>query len=490
MRFIWVRMLLVTLGLVLAMTAPVAARAEYTSLVPNSSQVKQTLIVSPEGPFTSLQDALREASDGDRIQVRGGAYPGPLVIDKSVELEGIDWPAIDGGGQGTVVTIAAEKVHFHGFEVRASGGEPDRDHSGIAITAPDAVVEHNRIQDVLFGIYVAQADRVVIRDNDISSKMEYDTGRKGDSIRLWYSQQAMITGNRISHARDVVLWYSKNTLVRDNLIEKGRYGIHLMYCDGARLDSNRLYDNSVGIFTMYSRDVQITRNDVRRQRGPSGYAVGFKDADTILVQDNQLVDNYAGIFLDGTPFTPGKTALFTKNVVAFNDIGILLLTAVHGGEFHENTLWENVQQVAIQGGGAAGKNSWQANFWSDYTGFDANGDGVGETAYQSDRLFENLTDREPLLRALLYTPAAQTIEFAATSFPVIKPQPKLSDPFPSMLPIAVTIPDQPTGASRDMLVIGLSLFLPVLGLLVFLVYADRRSWRAIQPASQPRSEVI
>jgi nitrous oxidase accessory protein len=138
--------------------------------------------------------------------------------------------------------------------------------------------------------------------------------------------------------------------------------------------------------------------------------------------------------MDGTPFTPSSFARFDGNIFAYNDTGATLLSAVKGVEFSDNTFWENVEQVALQGGGKAGENRWQGNYWSDYTGFDVDGDGRGEAPYQADRYFESLTDREPLLRALLFSPAAQTIEFAATSFPVFKPQPKLSDVTPGTVP--------------------------------------------------------
>ena len=247
------------------------------------------------------------------------------------------------------------------------------------------------------------------------------------AIRLWYSQNVRVEDNTVHEARDVVMWYSNNVLVKDNRIENGRYGVHLMYCNGAQLVGNHLMGNSVGIYTMYSNDVTLRCNDVRGQRGPSGYALGFKDADRVDASENLLVDNRAGIFLDGTPYTPAGYARFNENIIAYNDIGIILLNAVHGAEFEGNTFWENMEQVSIAGGGKPGVNAWRGNYWSDYTGFDADGDSLGELAYHSERIFENLTDREPLLRALIYSPAAQAIEFAASSFPIFKPQPKLTD---------------------------------------------------------------
>ncbi len=419
-----------------------------------------TLRVSPSGPYTTIEAALAAAQPGEVIEVESGVYPA-LAVEKSVTLVGIGWPVIDGGGRGTVVTLDAPGVVFRGFEVRGSGVEPDQDHSGIILTAPGITVENNRLRDVLFGIFVAQADEAIIRNNDITSKAEYEIGRKGDGIRLWYSQNAIVESNTVHEARDVVLWYSRNVALRDNVIEGGRYGVHLMYCDDAQIERNRIHNNSVGIYMMYSNHATLRENDIRGQRGPSGYALGFKDADFVNASGNVIVDNRAGVFIDGTPFSPTGEARFNDNIFAFNDVGVILLTAVRGNTFTGNTFWENVEQMALQGGGKVGNNRWQGNYWSDYSGFDADGDGQGDTPYIAERFFESLTDREPLLRALIYSPAAQTIEFAAASFPIIKPQPKLVDPAPRLSPASLPASaSAPPKSTALLMLLGIGLLLP------------------------------
>ena len=393
------------------------------------------LIVSPQGPYLTIQDALRDAQNGDTIEVRGGTYRGNLVVEKSVTLEGVDQPILDGDNRGTVVTINAPDITLRGFIIQNSGVEPDQNHAGITANAPRAIIEKNSLRQVLFGVFVAQAADSRVSENDISSRDEYDSGRKGDAIRLWYSPRTRIENNHVHHARDIVIWYSEGVQIVDNLIEYGRYGVHLMYCDRALIENNRVLNNSVGMYAMYSKNVVMQNNDVRGQRGPSGYALGFKDADNVTAANNLLVDNRGGIFIDGTPFTPNGYARFTNNVLAFNDIAVTVMPAVKGVEFSDNVFWENTEQMSVHGGGGKPEaNAWRANFWSDYAGLDANGDGMGDTPYRAEKFFENMTDREPMLRALLYSPAAQALEFAAASFPLVKPQPKFQDPAPRAAP--------------------------------------------------------
>lgn len=403
----------------------------------DSPETHNRLVVSPQGPFTTIQAALTAAHAGDHIVVRAGVYRGPIVVTRSVTLEGENFPIIDNGGDGTVVTLAAPDVVFRGFELRGSGEEYDRDHSGVAVTAPRVIVENNRMREVLFGIFVAKASDVIVRGNDITSKADFDPGRKGDAIRIWYSPHAIIEQNRIFNSRDVVVWYSSGAIVRDNVIEGSRYGVHLMYCEDALIERNRILDNSVGIYTMNSHGAIIRDNLIRGQRGPSGYALGFKDVDNVEVARNVLIDNRGGAFLDGTPFTPQSYARFHDNIFAFNDVAVIMMPAVRGATIENNSFWENVEQVAISGGGLLGKSVWRGNFWSDYTGFDANNDGAGDLAYQAERFFDGMIDREPYLRMLLYSPAAQAIEFAGAAFPIVRPEPKFTDASPRIEPTAI-----------------------------------------------------
>ncbi len=403
---------------------------------------RNALVVSPAGPYFSITAALQDARPGDVIEVRGGVYPA-LVVDKSVTLVGIGWPVIDGGGRGTVVQITAPGVVLRGFEVRGSGDEPDRDHSGIIVSASDVVVQGNRLTEVLFGIFVSQADRVVVRGNTITGKSKYSEARRGDAIRLWYTFGTLLEANTVHRVRDIVIWYSRSVALRENTITEARYGIHLMYADDTLVERNRFMNNAVGIYTMYSRRVRLAENEIRGQRGPSGYALGFKDADDIEAVGNLLVDNRAGLFIDAAPFSPQGYARFSGNIIAFNDVGAILLTSVRRAEFIGNTFWENLEQMAVQGGGDVSRaNIWRDNYWSDYSGYDADGDGVGDLPYQADRFFESLTDREPLLRMLIYSPAAQALEFAGAALPLFRPQPKLVDATPRLQPLPV-----PAGAT-------------------------------------------
>jgi nitrous oxidase accessory protein len=397
-----------------------------------------------------LAQAIALAAPGDTLDVQGGTYFGHLVIDKPLTIIGHDWPVIDGGGEGSVLQITAPGTTVRGFVIQNSGHSLDQENTGIVVEATNTVVEDNRFEQTLFGIYLRQAHNSVVRGNIIYSK-PLDVPRRGDGIRVWYSNDVLIENNTVEMGRDVVLWYSERLTVQGNVVNNGRYGLHFMYCDDAHIVQNRLTNNSVGAFLMYSRRMIMEHNTVAGNRGPSGYGIGLKDMDDAILRDNLFLDNRVGAYLDGSPREVDSIGQFQRNVFAYNDIGVEMMPSVRHNEFVANSFVDNDEQVAIAGGGAtADNNAWtvadQGNYWSDYVGFDANGDGFGDIAYKSERLFENLVAQEPNLRLFLYSPAINTLDFAAKAFPIVRPQPKLVDERPFMSP---TLPSQAPALPRS-----------------------------------------
>ena len=132
--------------------------------------VGQLLAQSEAIPADQLAQAIAAASPGDTINVQGGAYSGHLLIDKPLTLIGHDWPVIDGGGEGSVVQITASGAEVRGFLVQNSGDSLDQENTGIVVEAPNTIVEDNRFEQTLFGIYLRQAHRAVRRTMRRSSR--------------------------------------------------------------------------------------------------------------------------------------------------------------------------------------------------------------------------------------------------------------------------------------------------------------------------------
>ncbi len=424
------------------------------------------LVASADAPAdaTSIQQRIDAAQPGQTIELPAGVFHGSIIIDKPLTLVGAraePGTVIDGGSSGDVVRITAPDVTIRNLTIRGTGDSLDRENAGVTVLAPRARILHNTLTDVLFGVYLKEAPDAVIEHNTIGGK-QLPVHRRGDGIRLWYSEDCAIRHNTVHHSRDVVMWFSDRVTLQHNTVTDGRYGLHFMYSDGNVITDNLLRDNSVGAFLMYSSNLTLLRNSFIHNRGPSGYGVGLKDMDGLKAEHNRFLGNRVGIYLDNSPSSVGVVHHFRQNLIAYNDIGVAFLPMVRHNQFSDNNFLENVEQVAVLGSGDFhGKNEFtvagRGNYWSDYGGYDRAGDGIGDVPYTSASLFENLMDRDPKLRLFLFSPAQQAIELASEAFPAFRPRPKVTDSAPLMRPVAIAAPPIQAPPTHTMWLAGLGL---------------------------------
>lgn len=398
-----------------------------------------------------IEALIQAAAEGATVTVPAGVYAGPLRVEKPVVLEGGGRVTIDGGGKGTVVEILAADVTFRGFAVRGSGSGVDLEPAGIRAETGPVLIEGNRLEDVLFGIDLRTSAGSTVRGNTIVGK-PLDPGRRGDGIRLWWSNECVVEGNDVHDSRDMVFWYSEMLQVRGNHVRRSRYGLHFMYSHDTVLAGNILEDNSVGVYLMYSNRITLEGNTLNRNRGPSGYGLGLKDCDDVIVRENAIAANRVGIYLDNAPSSLTATGAIEDNLIAFNEIGLLMTPNTKRNTLIGNGFLENEEQVAVHGRGELSGNAFagvdRGNFWSDYAGFDRDRDGLGDLPYEARSLFETLLAREPTLRVFVHSPAQQAIEFTSRALPEMRPEPKFIDPRPMMSPPVVRGADRSGGQSR------------------------------------------
>ncbi|NJN84195.1 MAG: nitrous oxide reductase family maturation protein NosD [Caldilineaceae bacterium] len=315
-------------------------------------------------------------------------------------------------------------------------------------------IENNRLEDVLFGIYLKEAPGSIIRDNVIGA-MDLSISRRGDGIRAWYSSDTQVEGNHVSDGRDVIMWFSPNGVVRGNTVERGRYGLHFMFSDNQIIEQNVLRDNSVGIFAMYGTGLELRENLLHDNRGPSGYGIGLKEMNDVVATGNRFVNNRIGAYVDNSPLNPSSTLRFANNLFAYNDAGITLLPLVSRNLYTENIFQENGEQISIQGGGVLKGNDWseagRGNYWSDYAGYDADADQIGETPYASTSLYEDMLATHPELRLFQGSPVTEALDLAAKAFPLFAPRAKMTDEHPLMRPPTLpAVPGATAGAGNQL----------------------------------------
>lgn len=425
--------------------------------LPLAAGICCSLAISASAHSFDLTAAIAAASPNSVIRVPAGIYSGPLVITNSVRLIAGPGAVINGNGLRTVVHIEAPDVELRGFTIRNSGQFLSSEDSGILVTAPRALIESNHLDHVLFGIYLKQAPESRVIGNQVRG---YDLSLpvRGDGIRLWYSHRCLILDNDVQNSRDNIIWFSKNDVIAQNHFTHDRYGLHLMYDDGLEITNNWLSDNFVGAFLMYSWHINFERNVCINNRGVSGYGLGIKNINAIKAVDNRILNNAVGVWMNSSPSAVTATNLFERNVLAYNDTGLVLDPSDQGNIFTENTFMNNNQQAARDSDGVLERvdfsSNGRGNYWSDYKGYPGVNPGIGAVPYRIQNLFDSLADQYPNLQLFRFSPAQEAIDLAAEAFPLIQPEIVLTDTHPLIEPPAIDAPSLPTQKAAGLQVIS------------------------------------
>lgn len=398
-----------------------------------------TAATAPAEPAPrNLQAMIDSAAPGSVLQVPAGTYAGPIDIEGPLTVEGSGAATIHGDGLGSVVNVSGDGVTVRGLTIRRSGRDVSVEAAGIKATGNGHVFEDNRIEDVYFGIHLADSRDVVVRGNVILPGLR-DAVRPGHAVSLWYVHGALIEGNRIDDARDgIYLSFADDVQVVDNQVTGSRYAVHSMYSKRSTIIGNHLETNLVGTALMYSSGLEMRCNRIERHRtGATAYAILLKDIDDLVLVNNRLVGNRVGIYADNTPLGRDRVALVRDNLIAGNEAALVLQSTVRL-TFTGNQVVGNLLSVRPEGGRLSTENRWsvdrRGNYWDEYQGFDRDADGVGDIPYRYDAFMHQLVARQPILQAFLFTPAHSAIESAARLFPLLERQPLIVDQFPLMDP--------------------------------------------------------
>lgn len=364
---------------------------------------------------------------GDRV------YEGNIEIARPLALHGTGASILDGKGHGTVVRVTADGVVLDDLAVRGSGRRFTAEDAGVKVSATNVRIDHLFVDDVLFGVELLPCPHCVIENTRVHG-LEGETELRGDGIKLWESHDSVVRSCVVEHGRDLVVWYSQRALLDGNVVRHGRYGTHFMYSHDAVIQNSRLEDNVVGIFVMYSARLKAHHDVMAGARGPAGMGIGFKESDGVSVEDDWIVANTTGIYLDRTPRDVAKPVVFDHNVLALNDVAVRFLSSQDGLTFTHNDFHQNVETAVVEGGGDALGSTFSSNHFTDYEGYDLDGDGVGDVPFELRVVDGGLTDAHPQVRFFQGTAALNLFDAVAHAVPVLASRSILVDRTPSMIP--------------------------------------------------------
>ncbi len=394
-------------------------------------------------PGDDLAAAVRAAQPGDTVQVQRGQYRANLLIDKPLTLRGLDRPTLSGGNQGDTIRVTAPDVVIEGLIVRDSGDDLKAQNAGIYLHpgAHRAVVRHCDLTYNLFGLWIEKADDVRIEHNVITGKREYASPQRGNGVQLYNTRGAKILHNDISFVRDALyVDVSHHAVFQGNRLHHSRYGTHYMNSYYNLWEDNDTYYNRGGLALMEVRD-QVVRGN--RAWGNSDHGIMLRTLQDSVIENNVVAGNNRGFFIYDVEYIK-----LNRNLVVDNTVGVHLAAGSKNNEVEGNDFIGNREQVRYVGARDMPWGGKQGNHWSNYLGWDRDGDGVGDVPYEANDMVDRLTWRHPTIKLLLASPAVQALRLVGQQFPVLR-VPTVVDPKPRMHPLAQS-PVQPNTPERNL----------------------------------------
>jgi parallel beta-helix repeat protein len=371
-----------------------------------------TIIVPDD--YTTIQEAINNANDGDTIFVRNGTYYEHVVVNKTVSLigENRETAIIDGNGTGKVVHIVVDNVNITQFTIRNSRSDYP-DGGGIYLSdSRNCNISFNILTSNYVGIWLWGSSHNYLMNNIAFNN-------SCGAIELRGSVDNILVDNNMSrNLRGINMPSSSNNLIINNTATYNTWdGIHVYsYSSYNVFVGNDLSNNDFSGIDLdsYSSNNNLTGNTIYNN-SEEGIRIGLRCMFNALT-DNSIMDGKKGIHL----YDWANNNTLISNTVSSNQYGIWFDSwpSSNNTIFHNNFV-NNSNQVYIK---EQINNIWDdgypsgGNYWSDYNGSDLflgenqdqlGSDGIGDTHYIID---ENNTDRYPLMNP--WTPTIKaTVDF-------------------------------------------------------------------------------
>lgn len=279
--------------------------------------------------YSSIQEAVNNAQNGDTILVSPGVYRENVNVNKeltiiSSELSGdrVNRTYVIGAvPTNDVFGVSSSNVTISGFHI--VGGP-----SGI-----------DGYQEV--GLYLDGVQNCLLSNNTL---MLNDAG-----IALNNSQRNLLDNNIIGLGNDgISLSRSNENRLLNNMVTTNSEGIRMDNSTNNTFLNNTIDSNEIGIVLATSRMNMLEHNLVSRNNN-GVILTDMSESNTLF--NNSLYMNGVGIYLKGS----------SGNMIYLNKFFNFL----------------NAEDE--------GKNTWNTssagNLWEDYNGTDADGNGIGDTPY-------------------------------------------------------------------------------------------------------------
>ena len=326
-------MLAILLGML--MTPLTAKTINVSDIKSQSAQIdiifKGTILyVGGNGPnnYTSIQEAIDDANDGDTVFVYSNTYQESLVINTTIALlgESKETTIIDGNDSYCVIELNAEDVLIDGFTITTN--LQSYYATAIEINGNNSIITNNIITDLGRGVDIYRST-----NNRIGSNIFENSGiiLPTSSIYQNFVQDNLVNNQPLVYYIDVVdmiidnpsgqiiLIDCTNITIKNQDLKYTPIALQLNGCIGCKIVNNNIYScYNEGIRLAYSDDCIIQHNDIQACADVGIY---------FITTDNCTLD-HNNIFLNRIAFASEYSTLNTYTNNNFGNNGLCVLSII------------------------------------------------------------------------------------------------------------------------------------------------------------------
>ena len=374
--------------------------------------------IIPVMPGGSIKTAIQKAKGGDTVMIHSGIYEeSQITVDKSIVLLGNGMPIIDGSMENEILTVVSDSVVIQGIEFRNAGMSHIKDLAAIRIKRCDHyAIINNRIINAFFGIYIENGNHGLIENNVLIGQAENEMN-SGNAIHGWYAEHLMITCNYIQQYRDgIYLEFVHHSTVSDNIsVDNIRYGLHFMFSNDDSYSCNEFRNNGAGVAVMFSKRIQMRENLFEYNWGAAAYGLLLKEIYDADIWSNQFSQNTIGIMVEGS-----ARVEYSHNEFSGNGWAIQMSGGCLDNDFYRNNFLSNTLDLVVNS--RVNNNTFNGNFWSEYSGYDLDKDGTGDVPHRPVKLYSYVLNEAPESIVLLRSFFIDLLNYAEKVTPVFTPE--------------------------------------------------------------------
>jgi nitrous oxidase accessory protein len=389
----------------------------------------KTLDVCNTCTYKSVAEAYTKANAYDTIRVKAGTYRcEELEIKKPIVLLGEPGAILDGNHKGHIVMILSGDVTISGFRFIHAGHNIMKNFAAIYVRADGFTIINNEIVEPYFAVLMEKSKRGNISNNRIYGKA-INEAESGNGIHAWHCSELTISGNKVSGVRDGIYleFVEDSKILRNESVKNLRYGLHFMFSNRNLFEDNLFQQNGAGVAVMFSKFIQMRRNRFIKNWGAASYGLLLKEIYDAEVEHNTFKENTMAIYIDGC-----TRINYLNNQLERNGWAIKASGGCYLNRFESNNFEGNSFDMAFNA--RVNDNTFSGNYWSGYSGYDLNRDGVGDVPYRPVKLFSHIVNKTPEAIVLLRSLFIDLVNFSEQVSPAFGPD-ELFDYSPLMRPV-------------------------------------------------------